>query len=116
MPGISIDKSGACGAEIVGHGREAVRKGLDEVDPKLRRKLDAELKKVVGTVAGAAARQVRTRSPSSGTAAGYKVKARQGRYKVENRTRGAAILEFAAVPKCPQGASQIGRASCRERV
>ena len=108
MPATSIDKSGRYGAEIVVHGLEAVRRGLEEMDVKLRRELDRELKKAVGTVAGVAARQVRTRSPSSGTAAGYKVTARSGRYKIVNKTRGAAILEFAAIPKCPQGASLVG--------
>mgnify|MGYP000889122399 CR=1 FL=1 len=106
MPATTIDKSGALGAEIVVYGLEAVRNGLEAVDPKLRRNLDRELKTAVGTVAGAAARKVRSRTGA--TAAGYKVQMRSGRYKVVNKTRGGAILEFAAVPHCPQGATLVG--------
>lgn len=106
MPNIKVDTSGTYGFEVVVDGLEAVRNGLESVDPKIRRKLDSELKKAVGMVAGAAARQVDSRTGA--TASGYKVTARQGRYKVKNTTRGGAILEFAAIPHCPQGASLVG--------
>jgi hypothetical protein len=103
----NIDKSGAFGAEIVIDGLDAVLNGLEEVDPKLKRRLNRDLKSAVDTVAQTASRQVDTRSPSSGTADGYKVQRRGSSFKIANRTRGAMILEFAAVPHCPQGASLV---------
>jgi hypothetical protein len=97
----SFDKSGAFGSEIVITGLDAVLSGLEEVDMKLRKQLEKDMRETVKTVAQAASRQVRSRTGA--TAAGYKVQMRAGSYKVRNRTRGAAILEFAAIPKCPQG-------------
>ena len=109
MARTTLDTSGRDGFKVTIDGLEAVRNGLESVDPKIRRKLDSELKKAVGMVAGAAARQVDSRTGA--TASGYKVTARQGRYKVKNTTRGGAILEFAAIPHCPQGASLVGTLS-----
>lgn len=103
-----IRTDGAFGAELTIDGLEATRNGLDELEPSLRRKLDRDLKSTVGTVAEAASREVDTRSPSSGTAAGYRVERRRSGFRIVNKTRGAAILEFAAIPHCPQGAALIG--------
>jgi hypothetical protein len=107
MATTGIDRSGAFGAEIVVQGLDSVLNGFDEVDPKLKRRLNRDLKSPVDTVAQTASRQVETRSPSSGTAEGYKVQRRGSSFKIVNRTRGAMILEFAAVPHCPQGVSLV---------
>jgi len=109
MPKTTIDRSGILGYEVVVDGLDVVRNALETTSPKVRRKLDAQMKETVATVAGAAARQVDSRTGT--TAAGYKVSRREDRYKIQNRTRGAAILEFAAIPHCPQGASLVGTLS-----
>ena len=102
-----VRTGGTFGAEITIDGLDAVRNGLDEVAPKVRRQLDRDLRKVTSVVAQTAAREVDTRSPSSGTAAGYKVTRRGSLFRIANRTRGAAILEFAAIPHCAQGATLV---------
>jgi hypothetical protein len=102
---VKIDTSGRFGAEVVIDGLEPVLNGLEEIDPKLRRGLNREIKQAVDTVAQAAGRQIDSRSGE--TAAGYKVRRRGNSFRVVNSTRGAAILEFAAVPKCPQGVSLV---------
>jgi hypothetical protein len=100
MPAVStkFDTSGAFGAEVVIHGLDAVRNALEEIGPEVRRAFDRELRQAVTTVARA-------------TAAGYQVKRRGSAYRIANRTRGAAILEFAGKVNpqgtCPQGASLI---------
>jgi len=101
----TLDTSGRDGFKVTIDGLEAVRNGLESVDHKLRVKLDRELKTAIGVVAGASARKVDSRTGA--TAAGYKVSARDGRYRVQNKTVGAAMLESAAIPKVPQGATLI---------
>ncbi len=100
-----VETSGAFGAEITVENLDEVRDALERVEPALRRALDRDLREAVRTVAGAAARKVHSRSGA--TAAGYKVSRRAGGWRIANRTRGAAILEFAAVPHSVQGAHLI---------
>ena len=101
----TIDTSGRFGAEVVIEGLDAVLNGLEEVDPKLRKKLDRDLRSVVDTVAETARRQVDSRTEE--TAKGYKVTHRAGVYKITNRTHSAAILEHAAIGHTPQGESLV---------
>jgi hypothetical protein len=111
MPAVStkFDTSGAFGAEVVIHGLDAVRNALEEIGPEVRRAFDRELRQAVTTVARTAATQIDSRTGA--TAAGYQVKRRGSAYRIANRTRGAAILEFAGKVNpqgtCPQGASLI---------
>lgn len=91
--------------EVVPVNLADLQAALAERAPEVRRVLDKRLRTRVRQVAAAAAARVHSRTGE--TAKGYRVKTRPGSYKVTNKTRGAAILEFAAVPHCPQGAALV---------
>lgn len=100
-----VRTGGAFGAEIVIEGLDADRNALEDLEPALRRKLDRDLLTALKSVSQTAATEVDSRTGE--TAKGYRVKRRGNAFRIENRTRGAAILEFAAVPHCPQGQSLV---------
>lgn len=109
---VAIDS--APGVEVVVLGLAEVQAALDGVDQKAHRALNARVARAVRRVATTAASTVATRATTHrdhDTAAGYRVRGRQGLYSIKNRTRGAAILEFAGKVNpqgnTPQGASLI---------
>jgi hypothetical protein len=101
----AIRSGGILGAELEIYGLDDLLSELEQVSPKLRRAFERDIREATGTVAAAAARQVRTRTGA--TAAGYKVSRRAGAHKIVNTTRGGAILEFAAVPHSKRGTTLV---------
>lgn len=91
--------------EVVPINLADLQAALSERAPAARRELDKRLRTRLRQVAGIAAARVHSRSGE--TARGYRLSTRPGSYKVTNRTRGAAILEFAQIPHCPQGAALV---------
>ena len=97
--------------EVVPVNLADLQAALSERAPAARRDLDKRLRTRIRQVAAGAAARVHSRSGE--TARGYRVATRPGSYKVVNKTRGAAILEFAAVPHCPQGAALVSTLNAR---
>lgn len=87
-----------------------VREGLREFAPKTLAAVNAEIRDAGREVTGEAAATVTARARTHrdrDTARGYRAQVRASGVRLVNATRGGAILEFAAQPKCPQGAALV---------
>lgn len=96
-----VHTGGAFGAEVVIEGLESVRTALNDVDPKLRKRLDRDLKRAIDVTRETASREVD--SQTGETAAGYKVTRREETFRITNTTLGAEILENWRTPHSLQG-------------
>lgn len=92
---------GAGGAEVTIDGLEAVMNALEEIDPKLRRKLQRDLRAAIDITRETASREVD--SVTGETAGAYKVTRRGETFRITNTTLGAEILENWREPHSLQG-------------
>lgn len=78
---------------------------LDQFPDDLRKGIEGVGREHMRSVAKGAGARVHRRTGA--TAKGYRVSITRKSWKIRNTTRGGAILEFAAVPKCPQGVALV---------
>jgi hypothetical protein len=96
--------------EIDYHRLARTREGLRTFAPKTLAAVDRDIREAGREVTADAAATVNARARSHrkrDTARGYRVQVRAAGVRLVNATQGGAILEFAAQPRCPQGASLV---------
>ncbi len=102
---ISVDKSGAFGAEYVVTGLDVALQKLAEVDAKAVKEIRAHARKISRSVRDKAEGSVHRRAGRSGR--WYGTRSGRDRFRVVSANAPASIFEFAATPHCRQGASLI---------
>lgn len=96
--------------EIDYHRLARTREGLRTFAPKTLAAVDNDIREAGREVTAEASATVTARARSHrdrDTARGYRVQVRAAGVRLVNATRGGAILEFAAQPRCPQGAALV---------